>query len=416
MSLEKSTFKNNQKDSISHFLNMFSFIKFKTFYIFLYNFFNPKENIIGPDTVTKFSFYLLKSFFIKLSPLPVNADKVTKFWDLVRNSYIKFVLVLYPWSVVSKLILITTLESLSEISPLVLDVFVFFLNLFKIYHTYLLKVHIWKIYEETKKIFELRSNRNRKYGSKIFLDNYHLLMSLYAVPVALMSIIITYPIIPYLLCGSTKLNLLYWYPFDPNRVDMFPIAYFWVTWTTLNSTTTLLAIDSMLYALMTIISMQFHDLKMDYMNVIVDGPNNEIMTRMKNLIERHNKLLDVSEELEKIYSMVFFLSFSISSLIMCFIAYELSSDSNDLASYAFLINYFWMMGAQTLLLCTFGQKLIDSCNSVSDGVYNCGWEDSDDNAFKKQLIFVLLRGQRTKKMTALGFADISLETFTKVLI
>lgn len=72
------------------------------------------------------------------------------------------------------------------------------------------------------------------------------------------------------------------------------------------------------------------------------------------------------------------------------------------------------MGVPILLLCSFGQKLTNSSESVANGVYDCGWEDIKDEAFKKQLQLIIIRARRAKKLTAMGFADISLETFTRV--
>ena len=40
--------------------------------------------------------------------------------------------------------------------------------------------------------------------------------------------------------------------------------------------------------------------------------------------------------------------------------------------------------------------------------------DLDDNEFKKNVVLIILRAQRPMRLTAMGFADISLETFATV--
>ena len=71
---------------------------------------------------------------------------------------------------------------------------------------------------------------------------------------------------------------------------------------------------------------------------------------------------------------------------------------------------------QTCVLCyySYGQKLMDSSVGVADEIYGCDWTDLDDNEFKKQMITVIIRAQKPMRLTAMGFADISLETFTTV--
>lgn len=76
--------------------------------------------------------------------------------------------------------------------------------------------------------------------------------------------------------------------------------------------------------------------------------------------------------------------------------------------------YLGMVGGQCLLLCFYGQKILDRSGAVADGAFNCGWENFGDVSFNKQLILLIQRSHRTKRLTAMNFADISLATFTSV--
>lgn len=99
---------------------------------------------------------------------------------------------------------------------------------------------------------------------------------------------------------------------------------------------------------------------------------------------------------------------------MCFVAFQLSPARNDFSTYTFYIPYLSMICGQILLLCVFGQNLKDSSEAVADGVYDSGWEDFADNDFKRQLVIIILRAQRPKRLTAMNFAEISLTSFTSV--
>lgn len=137
---------------------------------------------------------------------------------------------------------------------------------------------------------------------------------------------------------------------------------------------------------------------------------------MKELVDRHNKLLDLGDKLQEIYQLTFLFSFVISSLIFCFILFKLSTTSpgDRVEAYSFFVPYLCMMVGQVFLICFYGQRLIDASLAVADGVYNCGWEEIFDVKFRKQLLLIIIRSQRPKTLTAMGFAEISLPSFTSV--
>lgn len=153
-------------------------------------------------------------------------------------------------------------------------------------------------------------------------------------------------------------------------------------WIAVNCVLLSLCTESMLYALITLISMEFDFLKTDLMNLHY-FPIHERSRKVNNLIELHNKLLDISDNLQKIYQSSFLMSFVISSALMCFIAFQLSTAGNDISKYAMYVPYFMAMSCQILLLCVFGQKLINASESITEGIYNCHWEEFSDNALKK---------------------------------
>lgn len=156
---------------------------------------------------------------------------------------------------------------------------------------------------------------------------------------------------------------------------------------------------------------EFDVLKTD-LTSILKTPESKRKEEMQKLIDR--KLLDISDRVQETYSPTSLLSFVISSIVIGFAIFQLSNGNINFVSYLSLLSYLEMMAAQTLLLCFFGQNLIDASESVAERAYNCEWENSSDEAFKKQLILIILRSQRAKKLTAMGFADISLETYTRV--
>lgn len=175
----------------------------------------------------------------------------------------------------------------------------------------------------------------------------------------------------------------------------------------------LLASDSLLYALITMISMEFEILKSDLLEInLVPKPRRT--EKMNELTDHHNKLLDISDTLQNIYSLTFLLALAISSVILCAVVFQLSIVSVNFETTSFYVPYIFLLGGQIYLLCLFGQKLIDASESVGDGIFYSGWEDTDDNSFKRRFILLILRSHRAKKLSAMGFADIALKSFTSV--
>lgn len=378
----------------------------------VYKFFSPVEDEIDFDSFIQFSFFLFHLVFIKFNPLPEKATLREKILYYTRTTYNILSFPVYIWTVVSKVILLTSSDDLMSASPLLLDVVSYFMNEFKVIHTYSRKNDIWKMLEVARPIFNKSTKHNGKIGMKRYLDVSRRLVIIYAIPVLFILIGIAIPIIPFLLYGKMTFTMQYWFPFDPYRVERFPFVYLWVNWEACCMLITSLAIDSMLYSVITVIAMEFDVLKIDITN-ICHASKDERTEITKSVIDRHNKLMDLSDMLQNIYSKVFLVNFVISSLSMCFLFFQLSKAPN-FAVFAFFLSYLGTMGGQVLLFCVFGQKLIDSSASISDGVYNCGWEESEEIASEKHIVLMLLQAQKAKRLSALGFADISVETFAAV--
>lgn len=93
--------------------------------------------------------------------------------------------------------------------------------------------------------------------------------------------------------------------------------------------------------------------------------------------------------------------------------FPLSTAEIDIAANAFLIPSLLVMSAQILLLCVFGQKLIISSVKVAEGIYNCNWTDSVKE-LRVKMVLIIMQAQKPRKLTAMKFVDVSLESFKNV--
>lgn len=136
-------------------------------------------------------------------------------------------------------------------------------------------------------------------------------------------------------------------------------------------------------------------------------------SNLRNLVKNHVTLIDCSRRLEEVFSPTFLFNFVQSSLVISFLAFS-SSTSYDASKLLFNVSYCAAMLNQIWLLCYFGQKVINSSESIAVGVYESGWENDADSKMRKSLGKIMMRSQRPIKFTAMKFREISLESFAKV--
>ena len=375
--------------------------------------FNPEEDEINFDVFTKFSLLIFRFVLFKFMPLPEGATLRQKVVHFARLNYYRFTLVLcFIAFILMSSHTVVNADNLEEAAKSFPNLCSVALMSLKGFATFLRRDDIWKIFQELIDMEERRVGKNKKYQVKKYLDAYHFYMILYSAVFVFISLPVYFTIIPFIMDGTMKFAIQYWFPFNPYRLAVFPFVTFYIDFVVYSNLMFLLATDSLLYALLMIVSMEFEILKSDLYEIGLI-PENERLEKIKRLTDHHNKLLDISGKLQNIYSVTFLLALAISSLILCAVVFQLSIKV-DLELYSFYVPYVFLLGGQTYLLCLFGQKLIDSSESVAEGIFESGWEDSDDIVYKKQLILIIMRAQRAKKLSAMGFTDIALGSFTSV--
>lgn len=377
-------------------------------------FFSQREDEIDFNSFTRFSFGMFRFAHFDFEKLHEGATFKEKFIYNVKRNYVRFGLGTFAAAVISLTAnAIINNDNMVIVSSSFTNLLTIALIALKYLNTYLHKNDIWEIIQEMRAIYNGTTDQRTKFDVRPYLRAYQRVIKIAIVTFSATVFSITYPIFPFLVDGTMRFEINYWYPFDPFTPKSFVGAMVWVDWMAVNCTIFLIACDSMVYALITVISMEFDFLKIDLMH-LSNVPKHERAKEIKRLTDHHNKLLDISDKLEKCYSPTFLASFVETSMILCLIAFELSTASDDLSKFKLYIPYLGVMGGQMLVLCIFGQKLLDSSESIADGIYNCQWEEFPDSAFKKQLILMIQRAQKPNRLTAMKYAVISLETCTRV--
>lgn len=376
--------------------------------------FNPPEDEINLESFKQFSLLTFRLLLFNFNPLGDGAD--------LKEKFVHFAGIIYFWfRLVSFLVAafcmfadgFDNFDEFETASKSITNAFFVLLIALKTFATFVRLGDIFKIFREIEMMEERRKGLNKKYGVKKFLDEYNFYMKIYSIPIVTILIPTSFAVFRYVFYGIMELPLRYWFPFNIYKNEVFPFALFFVEFVAFNICPMMLAIDSMVYALITVIAMEFHILKTDFANIKYI-PKDRRAKYIQELIDRHNKLFDLSNHLQDIYSMSFLVTYSVSSVILCSGLFQIAVVRNDLTTVAFYVPYIGLIGGQTLMLCIYGQKLIDASESVVEGIYNCEWEDSLDEKFTKQLVLMIQRAQNAKCLTAMNFANVSHETFTTV--
>ena len=374
--------------------------------------FDPTEDEINFESFSKFPLFFLKLFFYDFQQLSEHANMRMKVKHNTKRIFNRFCLMsLVVGTIQTVNYSFTHSDDFNTIIHAISEICSFLAILIKGLILILRKDKILEIFEELKTLFENRLNGIEDCKIKKYLAGYSQLIKIYVGIFLIENLIMALPWLPYLISGSKISVVNFWFPFD-----IFAIKQLWIDWLSHIYVTFLLALDAMIYAFITIISIEFDFLKNNLKFIKVESKD-ERRLKVASLINRLNTLnTELGDKLQKLLEPFFLYIFVISSITICTGLFKLLISDTELEELIFNSLSLTINMCQTCVLCyySYGQKLMDSSVGVADEIYGCDWTDLDDNEFKKQMITVIIRAQKPMRLTAMGFADISLETFTTV--
>ena len=342
--------------------------------------------------------------------LKINPTRMETFRVHLKKNVFRFGLLIMLTSFIS-MILFTKFntKNLAEVSSSTSNILMLTLIGMKIFTTYFNQSEIWQLLKELQEVYDHRNNNHSNYKVEDYRSDYRKFERFYTGTFIFVILSVAFPLALYFITGRMMFKINFWFPFDPLQPLSFPFASLCVILAASFCLASALGSDLQLYAMISVLVMEYDFLTADFLKM-----NAEMSRDVAELIDRHNKLFDLSDKLQDIYKFSFLFSFVISSMILCLNAFQLSIAKDSVDEYLFYIPCLIFTGSQILLLCIFGQKLADSSIAVCDGMYEFGWEDIDDVALKKIFVLMIKRAQRSKQLTAMHFVDITLISFTSV--
>jgi odorant receptor len=251
--------------------------------------------------------------------------------------------------------------------------------------------------KEEKRIFKVgKYLKSYKTVEKIYSNSFLLFLAVY----------ILTPLVQFFFTGNfiQKYPFELWYPFDEFDPKFYIFMRLAQIYTCFTSTMTFGGFSLSLFSIVTVIKMQ-----LDMVSRRIKEVNDK--KTIVELVETHKALIEVTENLKEIYSpALLFNYFSSSSYVCCFGFILTIGVSLDMKLFFLVILSSTFM--QILLVCYYGQELIDSSENIAKTVYESDWYEN--KTISKDLHFIMLRSQRPLVLRAGKFSVIALRNFATV--
>ncbi|XP_057318489.1 odorant receptor 2a-like [Microplitis mediator] len=149
-----------------------------------------------------------------------------------------------------------------------------------------------------------------------------------------------------------------------------------------------------------------------------DEPQDEIIAAERKMmaewVENHSDILNLVKFINNMFERVIFVQYTVSSLLLCTIAFLLSHTEPWTMKFAGNISFLAAMFFQILLPCYCADKLTHEFLDISTTIYGTNWYHLSNNA-RKSVVIILRQSYRPVIITSSFFIVLSLESFTKVI-
>ncbi|XP_067612682.1 putative odorant receptor 85d [Eurosta solidaginis] len=132
-----------------------------------------------------------------------------------------------------------------------------------------------------------------------------------------------------------------------------------------------------------------------------------------SIVSRHQYTLELCELINEIFGVTIFISFSSTSFIICFLAFQYSVGV-PFDAMVMLFSYMICSMSQIYMICSYGQELITTSEDVGHAVYNHDWHNAD-KSYKKMLAVIIQRAQKPATLRGTYLLNVSMATMTDLL-
>ncbi|XP_038220703.1 odorant receptor 67c-like [Zerene cesonia] len=139
----------------------------------------------------------------------------------------------------------------------------------------------------------------------------------------------------------------------------------------------------------------------------------ETKSCIRSLVQRHQQLIQLVNEIEQLYSKSTLFNIVVSSVLICLSVFNVTF-INDFGAVFSFISFLVMSLYQIFMSCYFGDMIVTSSLQVREALYKCKWYDAEPQ-IKRTIHIIMLRSQKPCSVTAAKFATLNISAFTTIL-
>lgn len=240
------------------------------------------------------------------------------------------------------------------------------LSLIKLLIVFIHRENLLAVIDDLNELFPGTTELQTKYRVEVYMNRTNYLMKYFAI--LYMILIWIFNLLPIIesYMGYRKTGIwirsfpyCIWYPFDALADGVFEVNYIIQGWAGFNSACSSVAVDVLFCAIISQICMQFKILQYDLLNLDIGGQNAAYdIGSLNKCIEKHEKLIQFSNVLEKCYSLPMMINFVASTFIICLTGFMAVTGAGAFDLFKFFLFLISSL-TEIFVLCWYGNRIMD---------------------------------------------------------
>ncbi|KAF3054435.1 Odorant receptor 038 [Nylanderia fulva] len=205
------------------------------------------------------------------------------------------------------------------------------------------------------------------------------------------------------------------FPFNVDRSPIFELVLVVQLFHDLSVACIIAMLNALLVTLVLHVSGQIDIMRQGFKEIT--SKNHTPLVAIKVLINRHQKIIDLSDNIEDLFSNIALLQFIWNTLVICCIGFliVISIGTEEGATMITKSLIFYVaITLEAFVFCYAGEYLSAKSKSISDAAYECFWYVLKPSECRT-LMILMLRSQKRLTITAGKMTDLSLEGFTTIM-
>ncbi|XP_014480073.1 PREDICTED: uncharacterized protein LOC106747236 [Dinoponera quadriceps] len=150
--------------------------------------------------------------------------------------------------------------------------------------------------------------------------------------------------------------------------------------------------------------------------VSVEDTNNNRTKMMEKIIQKHQKIIYFTENIENLYTFIALMQFATNVLMICLLGFLIiTALGNPDATGKIMrsLSLYSVTNVETFIFCYAGEYLINKSKAIGYAAYDTAWYDMEPKQCRI-LLFIILRSQKQLTLTIGKLMDLSLQRFASV--